>query len=172
MRGPTCIFWASLTPFSLQCKPILDVQLALDEHMMNLYNKFAESCLQLDTKSMVMALHYSTCEVCGDGDTTESEECDDAEQNSDAPNAHCRTDCRLGKCGDGVVDSGEGCDDAMMNSAQPNEACRPDCQPQRSGDEVIDDGEQCEPPSAIDGCTAQVRKTPSWPRSWANFSLF
>ena len=41
---------------------------------------------------------------CGDGIVGEGEECDDGAGNSNAPDAHCRTDCTLRRCGDGIVD--------------------------------------------------------------------
>ena len=46
--------------------------------------------------------------VCGDGVLEGHEECDDGAQNSDAPDAACRTDCTAQRCGDHVVDPGAG----------------------------------------------------------------
>ncbi len=49
--------------------------------------------------------------VCGDGEITGHETCDDGTANSDTePNA-CRTNCQPAFCGDGVTDNGEQCDD-------------------------------------------------------------
>lgn len=55
-----------------------------------------------------------TVEGCGNGVAECDEQCDDGTSNSNAPNATCRTDCRLQRCGDGTVDdlSGEDCDGA------------------------------------------------------------
>lgn len=48
--------------------------------------------------------------ICGDGNVTGAEECDDGSGNSDSPNK-CRVDCKAAACGDGIVDRGEECDD-------------------------------------------------------------
>ncbi|MFC1482417.1 DUF4215 domain-containing protein, partial [Myxococcota bacterium] len=54
-------------------------------------------------------------ETCGNSyvDTAIGEQCDEGPNNSDAPNASCRTDCLPQRCGDGILDDlqGEGCDD-------------------------------------------------------------
>ena len=44
--------------------------------------------------------------LCGNGTLDDGEQCDLGEQNSNEPNAECRTDCTLRRCGDGVVDEG------------------------------------------------------------------
>ena len=49
--------------------------------------------------------------TCGDGRIDLGEECDDALDNADIPDAVCRTDCSLHRCGDGIRDVGEECDD-------------------------------------------------------------
>lgn len=49
--------------------------------------------------------------VCGDGEITGAERCDDGENNSDTNADACRTNCLVASCGDGVVDDGESCDD-------------------------------------------------------------
>src|SRR6185436_19401433 len=69
--------------------------------------------------------------VCGDGVKTPTEECDEGLANSDAPDAPCRTYCRLAACGDGVADSDEDCDDGTAGS----EACSPECKRLGSGDD-------------------------------------
>jgi cysteine-rich repeat protein len=48
--------------------------------------------------------------VCGDGEQTGIEQCDDGAANGDDPDA-CRADCTPAACGDGIVDTGEACDD-------------------------------------------------------------
>jgi cysteine-rich repeat protein len=56
--------------------------------------------------------------VCGDGITSETEECDDGALNDDQAYGGCTTDCKLGpRCGDGWPDSehGESCDLGDMN---------------------------------------------------------
>eukprot|EP01098_Paradermamoeba_levis_P005335 TRINITY_DN225_c0_g1_i5.p1 TRINITY_DN225_c0_g1~~TRINITY_DN225_c0_g1_i5.p1 ORF type:complete len:693 (-),score=212.04 TRINITY_DN225_c0_g1_i5:1826-3904(-) len=49
---------------------------------------------------------------CGDGKIQLGEECDDGPNNSDAPDASCRTTCVKPWCGDGIIDPrlGEQCD--------------------------------------------------------------
>lgn len=49
--------------------------------------------------------------VCGDGEVTGNEECDDGAGNNDIDPDACRATCRFPTCGDGIVDSGETCDD-------------------------------------------------------------
>jgi len=49
--------------------------------------------------------------VCGDGNPTGIEQCDDGTGNSDTAADACRTDCKMAGCGDGVQDTGEECDD-------------------------------------------------------------
>jgi hypothetical protein len=61
--------------------------------------------------------------VCGDGVKSPTEACDDGEANSNAPDASCRTYCRLADCGDEVLDSGEECDEGAVGT----EACSPQC---------------------------------------------
>ena len=69
----------------------------------------------------------SGCElepVCGDGKVDSVEECDEGANNSNAPDAFCRTDCTLAGCGDGIVDSGEECDDGNLID---NDTCSNGC---------------------------------------------
>ncbi len=57
------------------------------------------------------------------------EQCDNGSQNSDAPNAYCRTDCRLGRCGDGIIDTPlEQCDDG---NTVDGDGCSAQCIPER-----------------------------------------
>src|SRR5262245_52179309 len=81
---------------------------------------------------LVLALFAASCDLvlnqdqgfCGDGVVQASrpgagrlEECDDGPDNSDAPNANCRSTCELRRCGDGILDdlSGEQCDQGNAN---------------------------------------------------------
>jgi len=70
--------------------------------------------------------------ICGDGEVTGAEECDDGAANSDANADACRTDCRFAYCGDGVVDAGEECDDA---NGDETDECASDCMPPGGGDD-------------------------------------
>ena len=54
--------------------------------------------------------------ICGDGNLTGAEQCDDGPTNSDSVPDACRTDCRQPVCGDGVVDSLEDCDDGNVDN--------------------------------------------------------
>ncbi len=87
-------------------------------------------------------------EICGNGIVDTNEECDEGANNSNDPNASCRTDCKLPRCGDGVLDDqlGEECDDGANNSNDPNAACRTNCKLPRCGDGVTDTslGEECD----------------------------
>ena len=56
---------------------------------------------------------------CGDGTIDLGEQCDEGMENSDLPDATCRTDCQPARCGDGIVDTGEVCDKGAN--------CAPDC---------------------------------------------
>ena len=64
---------------------------------------------------------------CGDGVTDEAtgEECDDGADNSDAPNAWCRTDCLPRRCGDGILDAADGCDDGNLDDG---DGCSATCE--------------------------------------------
>jgi len=62
--------------------------------------------------------------VCGDGEVTGGETCDEGPANSDSEPDACRTSCRVATCGDGVVDSGEVCDDGNLDDG---DACSADC---------------------------------------------
>lgn len=93
---------------------------------------------------------------CGDGVVHDviGEQCDDGTDNSDAPNARCRTDCLVARCGDGIVDEGEVCDDG---NADPGDACAPGCgSDETCGNGVIDAGEDCDDANTTvrDGCSA------------------
>jgi cysteine-rich repeat protein len=62
--------------------------------------------------------------VCGDGQVTGGETCDDGPANSDSEPDACRTSCRAATCGDGVLDSSEVCDDGNL---EDGDACSADC---------------------------------------------
>ena len=85
---------------------------------------------------------------CGDGilETARGEQCDDGANNSDLPNAHCRSNCMLPKCGDGVIDPsrGEQCDDGPNNSDAVGAHCRLNCLLPKCGDGIVQAGEQCD----------------------------
>jgi cysteine-rich repeat protein len=100
-------------------------------------------------------------ETCGNGyvDFAREEQCDLGAENSDQPDAECRTSCELPRCGDGIEDRlrGETCDLGEGNSDEPGEDCRSNCQPRRCGDGVMDEpGEVCDDGDAVsgDGCSA------------------
>lgn len=75
---------------------------------------------------------------CGNGEVDAKEECDEGEDNSDAPNAMCREDCTFSRCGDGIVDSSpsgrarELCDDGELNSNTGTALCRTNCRTRNS----------------------------------------
>ena len=95
-------------PFLELCGDMLGRLFAHDTSTLNSYQTLRTKCLQLDPKTMVLAIAGSECVTCGDGEVTaEDEDCDAGlEGNSDEPDAHCRTDCHLARCGDGIVDTG------------------------------------------------------------------
>jgi MYXO-CTERM domain-containing protein len=53
--------------------------------------------------------------ICGDGNLTGAEQCDEGASNDDVPDA-CRTNCRVATCGDTIVDTGEECDDGNADN--------------------------------------------------------
>jgi cysteine-rich repeat protein len=53
--------------------------------------------------------------VCGDGEVSGNETCDDGDGNSDGAADACRTTCVAPSCGDGARDTGEECDDGNDN---------------------------------------------------------
>jgi MYXO-CTERM domain-containing protein len=63
--------------------------------------------------------------ICGDGNLTLTEECDDGADNANTAD-HCRTYCRFPACGDGILDSGEACEPALDSSCLPACVYNPD----------------------------------------------
>lgn len=75
------------------------------------------------------------CSVCGDGETTGSEACDDAMDNGTGE-GFCDADCaERQSCGDGELQGTEACDAGDTNGAGPG-ICVDDC----SGEQVCGDG--------------------------------
>jgi|GEM_PF-2301119 len=81
---------------------------------------------------------------CGDGQQSESEQCDDGDANSDAQPGACRSDCSEPRCGDGVKDDDEECDSPIGNDDSAANACRAGCRRAHCGDGVVDRGEECD----------------------------
>ena len=85
-------------------------------------------------------------DLCGDGNVTCDEECDDGENNSDTTANACRTDCTNARCGDGFNgDNGEECDDGNTVS---NDGCSNLCFIEFCGDGIVQSGgtlmEECD----------------------------
>ena len=78
----------------------------------------AEACPGVD------GLPAQSC--CGNGSLEAFEDCDQGINNSDAPDATCRSNCRDGRCGDSIVDPGRGedCDDGNILDG---DGCSPSC---------------------------------------------
>ncbi len=103
-------------------------------------------------------------DVCGDGDVSSREVCDDGDNNGEGDGSDyggCAEDCTLEPhCGDGVVDEefGETCDDGL-NLGGDASACAPGCQGigASCGDGVLQTsaGEQCDDGNTEsgDGCS-------------------
>ena len=102
-----------------------------------------EQCDDTNTQNTDACLNTCTHALCGDGVTrvdilTDTdvgfEACDKGAENSDAPDAACRTDCSLQRCGDGVKDLGEACDDANDSDT---DGCLRDCTLAGCGDGIV-----------------------------------
>lgn len=88
----------------------------------NAFQCVREFCVQSD---QIATLPY----VCGNAYKDRGEDCDAGVQNSDQPNAFCRTDCSLVRCGDGIPDTPlEQCDDGNTTIG---DGCDATCQPER-----------------------------------------
>jgi hypothetical protein len=61
--------------------------------------------------------------VCGDGQITAHESCDDGAGNADRPDA-CRTWCQRPTCGDGIIDKAEQCDPGSGSDPNCTDACQ------------------------------------------------
>jgi hypothetical protein len=83
------------------------------------FQRFSNTCLDVDPVSMALALSDADCSVCGDGGVSNTEECDDGEANSNTPGA-CRSNCQRPSCGDHIVDPQEQCDSDYVD-------CNADC---------------------------------------------
>ena len=73
----------------------------------------------LDDVCVVANVHS----ICGDGERSPTEACDDAAQNANVPNA-CRTWCALPACGDGILDDHEQCDVGAAGDADCSSTCQ------------------------------------------------
>lgn len=109
-------------------------------------------------------------ERCGNGvvDRAFGEQCDDGAQNSQTPNANCRSNCRIAGCGDGVRDTvfNETCDDGNTHDG---DGCSADCGSlEVCGNARIDAavGETCDVGVyglSSDGCSSRCRvEIDSW----------
>ena len=76
--------------------------------------------------------------VCGDGDQSPSEACDDGDTE---PGDGCNAACELEACGNGVLDAGEACDDG---DADNDDDCTTLCKLPICGDGFTQAGEACD----------------------------
>lgn len=83
--------------------------------------------------------------ACGNGVVETFEECDAGADNSDEPDAPCRTNCTLPRCGDGVLDS-------------VDEECEPEVAP-TSWLCLLNDEVTCGLPGAANGCECVLSPT-------------
>jgi fibro-slime domain-containing protein len=100
---------------------------------------------------------------CGDGVTSNGEQCDDGASNG-AGYGFCLVGCKLGpRCGDGNLDTQEQCDDGV-NNGTPGSLCQLDCT-LKCGNGKVDPGEACDLGAALNtgaynGCNADCTKGP------------
>ncbi|MEY4548026.1 MAG: hypothetical protein RL685_4221 [Pseudomonadota bacterium] len=112
----------------------------------------------------------SVCEeVCGDGEVTLSETCDEGEAINGSGYGVCGADCKPGpRCGDALVNGEEACDNGVNLDRYSNSsgACAPGCAlPSSCGDGVVDPsvGEQCDDrvnDNSYGGCTDACKLGP------------
>src|SRR5690606_4294743 len=79
--------------------------------------------------------------VCGDGDKSPDEQCDDGNQvGADG----CSAVCKLEACGNKVLDPGEECDDAQ--NGDNDDGCTDACKAPACGDGYVQDSlqEECD----------------------------
>jgi cysteine-rich repeat protein len=97
--------------------------------------------------------------VCGDGQVTGNEECDDGNTTT---GDGCSSDCKIEhscSCGNGNLDAGEQCDDGNNVSG---DGCSSDCKIEQSctcGNGVVDAGEDCDDGNTTsgDGCSSDCK---------------
>jgi fibro-slime domain-containing protein len=108
----------------------------------------------------------ANCQIapyCGDGVTSNGEQCDDGSSNG-AGYGFCLVGCKLGpRCGDGTLDPLEQCDDGA-NNGSPGSPCQLDCT-LKCGNAKVDPGEQCDlgaaaNTGAYNGCKADCTVGP------------
>jgi cysteine-rich repeat protein len=115
----------------------------------------------------------TSCEsVCGDGEVTPDETCDEGTANGIGYGLCVAGECIPGpRCGDGNVDEGnEACDNGINRDAYATSsgACAPGCAlPSSCGDSVVDAafGEQCDDgaeanDNSYDGCSPECELGP------------
>ena len=94
--------------------------------------------------------------LCGDGNVTIGEECDDGNNDNTDACVNLNGVCYIADCGDGFVQTGvEECDDGNFVNG---DGCNNNCQlePPNCGNGSVDPGEQCDDGNVIDGdgCSA------------------
>jgi cysteine-rich repeat protein len=97
-------------------------------------------------------------DVCGDGERTGTEQCDDGNTAAgDGCSATCRNESSGPVCGDGVTSSPETCDDSNTTSGDGcSSTCQDEAPPNDCGNGQLDANEDCDDNNTLanDGCTA------------------